>query len=130
MKLKFLLVSVLLASTLLVGAGPVSADSRCSGNPGFQVWENPNKGGGSAYGCGVGWYRSEFWNWYDNLFFGASWDDRISSYETFNFTGHAVRFYNNGYKGGATLTTTGNEYISNLQDWNRNDVFSSGWIMY
>lgn len=130
MKPKFLLIGVLLASTLLIGAGPVSADSRCGGYPGVQVWENANKGGGTAYGCGVGWYRSEFWNWHDGLFWWASWDDRISSYESFNFTGHAIRFYNNGYKGGATLTTTKNEYIPNLSDWNRNDVFSSGWIMY
>lgn len=125
-----LLIVMVLASTLLIGAGPVAADSRCSGNAGVQVWENPNKGGGNAFGCGVGWYRAEFWNWTSGLFWGATWNDRISSYETFNFTGHAVRFYNNASKGGATLTTTGNEYISNLEDWYRNDVFTSGWIMY
>lgn len=60
--------------------------------------------------------------------FGATWDDRISSYKTYNFTGHGVRFYTNGSKGGSTLTTTNTSVVSNLGNYNRNDQFSSGWI--
>lgn len=129
MKLKMLLASMLLSSMLFVGAAPVSADSRCSGYPGVQVWENPNKGGGNAFGCGVGWYRATFWTWTEGLFWGATWDDRISSFETFNFTGHTIRFYTNGYKGGTAVSWSNNVYVDNLINWNYNDVFSSGWIM-
>lgn len=94
-----------------------SADTRCSGNPGVQVWENSGKGGRSAVMCGVGYNRGDFTSWGDNLNWWENWNDRISSYETFNFTGHKVTFWaESGFKG-QYLYTINNEYLSNLSDW-------------
>jgi hypothetical protein len=128
MKLRTLLVAALLGSAVFVGPTTVLAADACDGNAGVNVFEDINYGGGQAYGCGVGWYRSDFQTWHDGLGFFASWDNRMSSYKTFNFTGHAVRFYQNANKGGVYLTTTGTSNVSNLGNYNRNDMFSSGWI--
>lgn len=109
---------------LAVSAVPVLADGRCSGRPGVQVWQDANKGGPSFVACwpstgtgGIFYPRLSSVTY--GLSFGANWNDRITSYETFNFTGHSMTFYvDNSYSsasyGGRVVTTSGNGYVSNL----------------
>lgn len=124
-------VLVLGASAMMIVPGPVLADTRCSGSAGFQVYENINLGGRSALGCGVGWARSYFGDWNTNLNFWENWNDRISSYQTFNFTGHRVRFWNDSNYSGSYLTTTNNDTVNSVDDYGLfNDRFSSGQILY
>lgn len=81
--------------------------------------------------CGIGWQKSDFNGWWDNLWPWESWNDRVSSYQTFNFLGRYVKFWDDpGYSGRylQTYGDTSSENVSNLVDWNRNDTFSSAKI--
>lgn len=85
--------------------------------------------------CGVVWEKSSFVGWNNNLNFWEDWNDRVSSYQTFNFSGHRVTFHQNTNFGGASMWTTNNEEIQNLSEWsfggvNMNDTFSSARINY
>lgn len=107
-----------------------AADARCNFGVGVSVYENINKGGRTAVGCSVGWYRANFSDWTAGLGAFESWNDRISSYETFNFTGHTVKFWTGASKSGSVLTTTNNETVNNVDDYGAfNDRFSSGQII-
>lgn len=126
---------VLLSLTLILGGLSVApsvalADTRCSGNPGVEIHEDINQGGRSVLMCGYGWARSDFYQWRDNLWPWETWDNRVSSYEVFNFTGRTVTFWVNPSYAGAWLQTNGtsHEYVDDLRTYNRNDVFSSGKI--
>jgi hypothetical protein len=121
--------SVILGSLSLVPSVAL-ADVRCSGNPGVVVHEDINQGGREAYMCGRGWANSDFYYWRDNLWTWESWDNRISSYEVFNFTGRTVTFSSNPNNVAPHLITNGtsHEYVDDLRNYNRNDVFSSATI--
>lgn len=119
--------ALLLTTTLAPAAS--AADSRCSFGAGVSVYENINLGGSTAPGCSVGWYRADFSQWTTNLGFFANWNDRISSYQTFNFTGHTVKFWTDPSRNGSVIITTNNSTVNNVDDYgNFNDRFSSGQI--
>lgn len=113
------------ALLLAVSAGPAVADDRCAGRAGIQFWEHSNKGGATIRFCWKGGttittlYASNMGNYTTNLNFGANWNDRASSLETFNMTGHTIRLYADaGYSsasvGGRVVDISGNEYVSYL----------------
>lgn len=115
-----------------VTAPAVFADTRCSGGPGYDVWQDTNKGGPYARTCGTSSasWRPRYSDWTANLFFFANWDNRVSSVQTFNFTGHKVVFYrDNDYVYGL-LAITGDEYVADMNDWNANDAVSSSKTTY
>ena len=94
----------------------------------MQLYEDINQGGRSVTICGVGYSRPDFSGWNENLFLWDSWDNRVSSYQTFNFLGHNVRFWDDPKYAGRYLNTDGQyntETLSDLTQWNRNDSFSS-----
>lgn len=115
-----------------VVATTVSADSRCNGSPGYDVWQDTNKGGPSARTCGISstTWRPNYSGWTTNLSFFANWNDRVSSVETFNFTGHKASFYRDPDYGYALLVITNNEYVNDMNDWNANDRVSSSKTPY
>ena len=80
---------MLLGNMLLVSTGVAFADSRCGGGKGIQVWQDANENGPSAQWCansnGV-LDISDLSTKTDNLNFGANWNNRISSWQTFNMT--------------------------------------------
>lgn len=80
---------MLLGTLLIVGAQGVSADARCGGGKGITVWQDSNQNGPSATWCANsnGVLNIPDLNLKtDNLSFGANWNDRISSWQTFNMT--------------------------------------------
>jgi len=121
--------SVILGSLSLVPSVAL-ADTRCSGNPGVVVHEDLNQSGRGAYMCGRGWANSDFYQWRDNLWNWESWDNRITSYEVFNFTGRTVTFWSNPNYVLPRLITNGtsHEYVDDLRNYNRDDVSSSATI--
>jgi hypothetical protein len=94
------------------------------------VHEDLNQSGRGAYMCGLGWANSDFYYWRDNLWNWESWDNRITSYEVFNFTGRTVTFWSNPNYVLPRLITNGtsHEYVDDLRNYNRDDVFSSAKI--
>lgn len=121
--------SLALAATV---ATAVFADSRCNGSPGYDVWQDTNKGGPSARTCGTSssTWRPNYSDWTANLFFFANWNDRVSSVESFNFTNHKVVFYRDpNYVYGLLVLTT-SEYINDMNDWYANDRVSSSKTPY
>lgn len=125
-----LLAGSLGASAVVLGAAPAVANHCGNYDPAVRVWEAINYGGRSALMCGVGWHRSNFSDWTDSLGWFENWNDRISSYQTYHFSGHRVIFwFDAGYSGGYlyTNTTTG---VADLRAYNSNDRFSSGKIDY
>jgi len=86
--------------------------------PGMQVWQDINKGGPSMIFCGNFGEWDNLSNEVASLDFGANWNDRISSWETFN-TGvggpHAWKLCI-GTNGGSTCTGyyTTSVYVSNV----------------
>lgn len=133
---RFAVTGLLALSVIGVMPGAALADTRCSGSPGVEVFENINLGGRSALGCSVGWARTDFSNWATNLGWFETWNDRISSYQVFNFYGHRLRFWTAANYSGSVITTTGTvpsgtETINNVDDYGTfNDRFSSGKIVY
>jgi hypothetical protein len=131
-------INAVLAAGLLVGAfaltpGAVSAaDARCSSQPGVEIHEDINQGGSHTLLCGNGYYNRDLSKLTDGLFFFANWDNRISSYEVFNFTGRTASFWVNPDKGGSRLQTnnTNHEFVNslNFSFGNYNDLFSSAAI--
>lgn len=120
-RLATVLASLALALAIVA---PASADSRCNGRPGIQFWEHTSKGGASIQWCwpaiGTGGiFISNMGSYSNNLNFGATWNDRASSYETFNFTGHSLRLYadasySSASVGGRVVDQSGNGYVSNM----------------
>ena len=84
---------VLLSGMLFVGATGVMADSRCGGGKGITVWQDANQGGPSATWCansnGI-LDIPDLSQKTDNLLAGANWNDRISSWQTFNMTSSLI----------------------------------------
>ena len=68
--------TVLVVSALTAGA--VSADARCNGARGVQVWDLPDFQGASITWCAVNGAIDR-----SNLFF-EGWNDRIGSFQAFN----------------------------------------------
>lgn len=110
-----------LVVALFVVAQPAQADTRCNGNPGVQVWQDANKGGPSAIFCSTlgNIYQADLSKNTAGLSWGANWNDRISSAQTFNFsTIKSLRFWPDkdfqdlGYGSDRTVTMTGNTYVS------------------
>lgn len=140
--------SVFLLSLVVVSLFSVSsawADSRCGGRPGIQVWQDDKKGGPSFTACKGSHPTStiaypNLSNVTTNLSFGANWNDRITSYETFNFPSNkGIRLYdrdnyqlNQTTPPGHYITTMGNQYIPNVNVYwassipgGMNDIISS-----
>lgn len=109
-----------------VSATPVAADTRCNGSAGTDVYEDINRGGRSARMCGA-MNRSDYRGWNDNLFFFESWNDRVSSYQVFNYTDWKICFWMDpDYQTDVLCTyNTSGETVSNLGDWTRNDRITS-----
>lgn len=123
----------LLVAIGAVLAGAARADGRCNGSPGYQVWQDTNRSGPSALTCGVSstTWRPDYTQWRDNLqFFWETWNDRVSSLETFNFTGHRVDFFRDVNYVYRLLIVTDNEIVNDLRPWNSNDQFSSSRTPY
>lgn len=127
--------AVLVAMVALASLpGVAFADSRCGGRPGVQVWTNAYQDGDNTLFCApsqngfvsitplADQHGGLLWPW-------DSWDNRISSFETFNMvSGSDYRscFYtNNGFGGDVmkkgpnglqnTLSDTFDEEISSLK---------------
>jgi hypothetical protein len=101
--------------------------------PGYQVWEDINRGGRSALTCGVSstTWRPDYTQWRDNLtWIWETWNDRVSSLETFNFTGHRADFFRDVNYVYRLLIVTDNETVNDLRPWNANDQFSSSRTPY
>lgn len=116
----------------LVGSlvpGMTLADSRCSGGPGMQVWENSNYSGGTWIVCAVtgNFSDADLTNNTSGLGFFANWNDRISSYQTFNTPAGVVTcFWKNFSYSGTWQRVAGNHnmaYVGNSM----NDTISSFW---
>ena len=128
--LNSLLTVGLVAGALALSPGTASAaDARCSGNAGVEIHEDINQGGSHTLLCNNGYYNRDLSKLTDGLFFFANWDNRISSYEVFNFTGRTASFWVNPDKGGSRLQTfnTNHEFVNSLffSFGNYNDLFSS-----
>jgi hypothetical protein len=81
--------AMLLANMLLVFTGSALADSRCGGGKGITVWQDANESGPSATWCANSNGQLNIPDLSaktDNLSFGANWNNRISSWQTFNMT--------------------------------------------
>lgn len=102
---------------LLVAAPTVSADSRCSGGYGMQGWQDSGQSGVSFIRCSSGGDIGTLTSVNDNLVIG-DWNDRISSWQTFNAgTKKTCLFENAGYGySNATHNSriTGNNTISSM----------------
>lgn len=89
MRLRRGALGVLAILGLLLTAVPSAlADSRCNGGPGVQTWENTGLSGRTAIWCANDQGQiqvSDLSTHHENLNFWESWDNRISSAQTFNF---------------------------------------------
>lgn len=112
----------LVAATSLLVASTALADARCNGSKGYQVWEHINFGGRSAVSCVN---RSDYSAWNANLEWWQSWNDAVSSAETFNATNWDLYMYRHAGYSFIVLILNGSESVSNFNDWNANDQVSS-----
>jgi hypothetical protein len=84
----------------------------------MQVWQNTNKGGPSMIFCGNHGSWNNLSNEVAGLDWGANWNDRISSFETFNTSAagpHAWRLCTNTSNSGTCTTWyTTSVYVSNV----------------
>jgi hypothetical protein len=114
------LLTALVLSLSVVGPASADASSYCNGNPGVKVWQDANKGGPhgifcwTMYGPWINYQNLANFNY--NLNWGANWNDRISSYTTFNMEGHTVTFYadagwSSASVGGRVVQTSGNQHV-------------------
>jgi hypothetical protein len=120
---------VAFATALVVAVGilaaspaPASADSRCGGVMGIQLWENTFKGGKTIILCSANNYRDLSAYKVDPgcSLLCATWNDRVSSYEVFNLSSlsKARFYYNKDFNKGTTgwyITTTGSGYVPDLR---------------
>jgi hypothetical protein len=108
--------SSLLVTATVTLAPTVLADSRCGGTPGIQTWENTGLSGRTVIWCTDDHRQirvSDLTTHHENLFPFESWNDRISSVQTFNFpAGFAGCLYENvnyNPNGGDMLKVIGNQ---------------------
>jgi len=112
--MKKIILSAITAGFLLVGlfVTPASADSRCNGKLGITLYEDIRYGGSSITFCSAllptgGPHLSKLSPW--------GWNDKTSSYQFFNATANdCIRLYEHENFRGATLTTCGSEFVSDL----------------
>lgn len=129
-KLLTILTVLAMSATILItpvlAVPPPTTDPRCNGQRGVQVWENPNKGGGTTIFCGgigVSIRQPDLSTVTTGLGFLANWNNRISSYQTFNMSSTVgIRLYDyQDYVLNFTnpdryyVTTMGNGYVSDLK---------------
>lgn len=127
MKKYLFLFFFLFTAVSLFSVSSAWADSRCGGKPGIQFWQDVRKGSPSHIVCNGSHPTSiiaipDLSKHVNNLSFGANWNDRISSYETFNFPStKGIRLYeranyalNQKTPPGFYITTYGNQYIPNV----------------
>lgn len=103
-----------------------SGDWRCFFGPGIQVWENANKGGRSWIICGL---RSldNLQDYAENLT-NDRWNDRITSYETFNSSAgqgaswNVWEMCNEWFHNGNCLAISGSVYEPDL-----NATYDNQW---
>lgn len=122
------------AALVTVAPSPVAATHVCDGNPGYDVWQNINRGGSSARTC---WNvaRINYGSWTDNIW-PFNWNDQVSSVEAYHNTGHQIRFYrdtgayNPPNYNPLLLSITNNGYASDLRNYWCNDIISSSQWWY
>jgi len=97
----FLLAALSLVLATMIAPVTAMADSRCNGGTGIQIWQDANLGGATTKFCANSnsvIAVSPLSNETGGLFFFANWDNRISSYQTFNNTsGWTCLYKNNNY---------------------------------
>ena len=113
----------------LIGTGTTLADGRCGGGPGVQVWENTYFSGGTWTICANAsgnFSDSDLSNNTSGLGFFANWNNRISSYQTFNTPAGVITcfFDGTGYTG-SWQRVAGNYNMTS--PGTMNDRFSSLW---
>ena len=89
-----------------LGAG----GGRCNGSWGYQVWEHRERSGRTVIFCAnVPNLADETWNlgWFE------TWNNRISSFETFNMgaSRRTCFWFNAGYGPGSSYGVTGNAEV-------------------
>ncbi len=116
--------TLIVAFALAVFSPPVlAADGRCNATAGYQVWEDVGLSGRTTIFCANSIYNLS--NEGDGLGWLQSWNDRISSFQTFNMssTRRTCFWFDAGYKGGS-YGVTGNSTVLNVGSY-YNDKFSS-----
>jgi hypothetical protein len=92
-------------------------DWRCFYGPGIQVWQDINKGGATMILCGTRGYWRNLGNLGEQLN-GGNWNDRISSFETFNTSvggTHSFHLCNDANDSGTcTQYYSGSVYVANV----------------
>jgi hypothetical protein len=120
------LLALAMAGPLMtVAPGRAAADTRCSGGPGVQVYEDINFGGRSWIVCYYTFPIADFTSHTENLSGWDTWNDRISSYQTFNFSNRQVTFWWDQNYGYYHLSTCDTDSVSDRRNWGFNDVISS-----
>jgi hypothetical protein len=122
---------IALGAIAIAPGGVAAADARCSSHAGVTIHEDINQGGSHTDLCAPNGsnYNGDLSKLTDGLFWLANWDNWISSYEVFNFTGGRSPSGWTRTKGGRFLQTynTSHEYVNslNFSFGNYNDLFSS-----
>ena len=111
-----ILSGILLLGAIIAPATVVADITKCGGTKGVDIWQDGNAGGPTMRLCWTFGGYANLSNQTTNLNWGANWNDRISSYQTFNNAGHSFRFYADANfvstsVGGRVVTTTGNQYV-------------------
>ncbi|MFN8628887.1 MAG: hypothetical protein U0838_00780 [Chloroflexota bacterium] len=100
-RVTFLLAALSLVLTTMIGPASAMADSRCNGGKGIQIWQDGNLGGATTKFCANSnsvIAVTPLSNETGGLSFFANWDNRISSYQTFNnSSGWTCLYKNNNY---------------------------------
>ncbi len=111
------------------GTKYTSGDGRCFFGPGMQVWQDSGFSGPTLILCGN---RAGYWNLNlgENLSFGATWNDRISSYQVFNSNRLGlfwVQCYDNNYSGPCTghIGDSSVSYVGNYWDNQISSIYNS-----
>lgn len=109
-----MLLALCLLAVGLVAAAPASADSRCGGARGYQAWQDSGLNGVSFIRCVN---VSNLTTVDDNIAIG-DWNDRISSWQTFNASSNYTCVYENASYGWSVASRNsrilGNNTLSTL----------------
>ncbi len=117
-----LAVASLSAALAVPSPGVLAADPRCNGTPGYQVWEHSQMSGRAVIWCVN---VRDFSQDGTNLNFSESWNDRISSFQTFNMvTSRRTCFWFAKDYQGDSYGVWGNKTVLYVGDY-YNDKFSS-----
>lgn len=116
------IVSIMLGALFAAPPAVRAADPRCNETAGYQVWEHSNLAGRSAIWCVN---ISDLSHERTNLAFWESWNDAISSFQTFNMASsrRTCFWFHAGYSGGS-YGATGNVTVLYVGAF-YNDKFSS-----